>query len=201
MAPDAEAAAAVAEGGPDGVFESLTFGNFDVEEALIEWEGLFTGRSFEEVLDDDVPKAVVDPDDGEGPLVLAVSRKRPIPTRAGVFTAGVLAHCLPKTAWQRLSAGDGAKGHRFYDWAQGEIHSPASSTGHRSLLIRRNRRTGELAFYSWSTRAEAEAGKDSMTGAAGAAGAVSRRGRRPAGAGRGPARAWVLRGGPARAPG
>ncbi|WP_370088398.1 hypothetical protein [Streptacidiphilus sp. MAP12-16] len=44
VAPDAEAAAAVAEGGPDGVFESLTFGNFDVEEALIEWEGIFTGR-------------------------------------------------------------------------------------------------------------------------------------------------------------
>jgi hypothetical protein len=73
VAPDAEAAAAVAEGGPDGVFESLTFGNFDVEEALIEWEGIFTGRSFEEVLDNDVPETVVDPDDGEGPLVLAVS--------------------------------------------------------------------------------------------------------------------------------
>ncbi|MFD4562126.1 IS701 family transposase [Streptomyces sp. NPDC058469] len=79
--------------------------------------------------------------------VLAVSRKRPIPTRAGVLTAGMLAHCLPKTVWQRLSAGDGAKGRRFYDWAQVEIDSPASSTGHRSLLIRRNRRTGELAFY------------------------------------------------------
>uniref|UniRef100_A0AAU2VGF9 Uncharacterized protein n=1 Tax=Streptomyces sp. NBC_00003 TaxID=2903608 RepID=A0AAU2VGF9_9ACTN len=65
VAPDAEAAAAVAEGGPDGVFESLTFGNFDVEEALIEWEGIFTGRSFEEVLDDGVPETVVDPDDGE----------------------------------------------------------------------------------------------------------------------------------------
>ncbi|MFC9398663.1 hypothetical protein ACFTWS_36800 [Streptomyces sp. NPDC057027] len=52
VAPDAEAAAAVAEGGPDGVFESLTFGNFDAEEALIEWEGIFTGRSFEEALDD-----------------------------------------------------------------------------------------------------------------------------------------------------
>ena len=73
VAPDAEAAAAVAEGGPDGVFGSVTFGNFDVEEALIEWEGIFTGRSFEEVLDDDVPETVVDPDDGEGPLVLAVS--------------------------------------------------------------------------------------------------------------------------------
>ncbi|MFF8020737.1 IS701 family transposase [Streptomyces sp. NPDC007896] len=79
--------------------------------------------------------------------VLAVSRKRPIPTRAGVFPAGVLAHCLPKKAWQQLSAGDGAKGHRLYDWAQVEIDSPSDSTGHRSLLVRRNQRTGELAFY------------------------------------------------------
>jgi hypothetical protein len=79
--------------------------------------------------------------------VLAVSRKRPIPTRAGVFAAGLLAHCLPKKAWQRLSAGEGAKGRRFYDWAQVEIDGPPGSTGHRSLLIRRNRHTGELAFY------------------------------------------------------
>lgn len=75
VAPDAEAAAAVAEGGPDGVFESLTFGNFDVEEALIEWEGIFTGRSFEEVLDDDVPETVVDPDDGEGPRFPCAGRR------------------------------------------------------------------------------------------------------------------------------
>ncbi|MET9183612.1 IS701 family transposase [Kitasatospora aureofaciens] len=78
--------------------------------------------------------------------VLAVSRKRPVPTRAGVFRAGNLAHGLPKRAWQRLSAGAGAKGHRFYDWAQVEIHTPECS-GYRWLLVRRNRRTGELAFY------------------------------------------------------
>ncbi|MBW8707152.1 hypothetical protein MBT84_46725 [Streptomyces sp. MBT84] len=78
--------------------------------------------------------------------VLAVSRKRPISTHAGVSTAGMLAHFLPAKAWQRLSAGDGAKGHRFYDWAQVEIDRPCASTGDRSLLIRRSRRTGELTF-------------------------------------------------------
>jgi hypothetical protein len=36
MAPDRGAASAVVEGGPDGVFESLTFGNFDAGEALLE---------------------------------------------------------------------------------------------------------------------------------------------------------------------
>ncbi|MGW4559456.1 IS701 family transposase [Streptomyces sp. NPDC004365] len=79
--------------------------------------------------------------------VLAVSRKRPIPTRGGVIDAGVLARCLPKNAWQRLSAGDGAKGRRYYDWAQVEIDAPKEGAGNRSLLVRRNRRTGELAFY------------------------------------------------------
>ena len=47
-----------------------------------------------------------------------------------------------------MSAGKGAKGHRFYDWAWtrlvGDVDEPA---GHRWLLIRRNRRTGELAYY------------------------------------------------------
>ncbi|MEY9988558.1 hypothetical protein ABIE67_000590 [Streptomyces sp. V4I8] len=54
---------------------------------------------------------------------------------------------LPASAWQRHSAGAGAKGPRFYDWAW--IHI---GTGvHRHLLIRRNRTTSELAFYlCWS---------------------------------------------------
>ncbi|MET9079180.1 hypothetical protein ABZX95_45365 [Streptomyces sp. NPDC004232] len=74
VAPDHDAAAAVVEAGPDGVFESLTFGNFDAEEALIEWESIFTGRSFEELVAADEPEFVADPGDGEGPVVLAASR-------------------------------------------------------------------------------------------------------------------------------
>jgi SRSO17 transposase len=55
---------------------------------------------------------------------------------------------LPKRAWQRLSAGPGAKGHRFYDWAWITIAGPTPArAGQRWLLVRRNRRTGELAFY------------------------------------------------------
>jgi hypothetical protein len=42
-------------------------------------------------------------------------------------------------------AGAGAKGHRFYDWAWLAIDPGAP--GHRHLLIRRHRHTGELAFY------------------------------------------------------
>ncbi|MEU9978777.1 hypothetical protein [Streptomyces sp. NPDC051014] len=74
VAPDHAAAAAVVDAGPDDFFESLTFGNFDAEEALIEWEGIFTGRTFEDLLAADVPDIVADPGDGEGPVVLAASR-------------------------------------------------------------------------------------------------------------------------------
>ncbi|MEW2484734.1 hypothetical protein [Streptomyces sp. NPDC048411] len=72
-APDDEAAAAVVERGPDGVFESLVFGNFDIEEAMIEWESPFTGRRFEDLVAADEPRVVADPRDGEGPLVLVAS--------------------------------------------------------------------------------------------------------------------------------
>ncbi|MFE1458681.1 IS701 family transposase [Streptomyces sp. NPDC058735] len=61
--------------------------------------------------------------------------------------ADTVAGRLPATAWQRHSAGNGAKGPRHYDWAW--IHIGTGE--HRHLLIRRNRTTGELAFYlCWS---------------------------------------------------
>ncbi|MDH6711105.1 SRSO17 transposase [Kitasatospora sp. MAA19] len=77
--------------------------------------------------------------------VLAVSSTHPVVTRAGKFQAKALAARIP--AWQRLSAGAGAKGERYYDWAQIDIHNPTGRVGQWCLLVRRNRRTGELAFY------------------------------------------------------
>ncbi|MFG2304523.1 IS701 family transposase [Actinacidiphila glaucinigra] len=79
--------------------------------------------------------------------VLAVSSTHPVTTQAGKFQAKTLAARIPKRAWQRLSAGSGAKGERYYDWAQVEVHGPAGRLGQWCLLVRRNRRTGELAFY------------------------------------------------------
>ena len=56
-----------------------------------------------------------------------------------------VATTLPRGAWQRHSAGSGAKGPRPYDWALVEID--ADQPGHRWLLVRRNSTTGELAYY------------------------------------------------------
>jgi SRSO17 transposase len=81
--------------------------------------------------------------------VLAIAGNRRLPTAAGPIRADVLAAALPARAWQRHSAGSGAKGQRYYDWACLDLPAPDRSpgTGCWWLLIRRSRRTGELAFY------------------------------------------------------
>jgi SRSO17 transposase len=77
--------------------------------------------------------------------VLAVAASHQVTTAAGPCQARALAARLPRRAWQRYSAGQGAKGHRYYDWAWAAIDP--GRPGHRWLLIRRNRHTRELAFY------------------------------------------------------
>jgi SRSO17 transposase len=77
--------------------------------------------------------------------VLAVACRHTVTTGAGTVRADVLARRLPRSAWQRLSAGQGAKGCRYYDWAW--ISTDPGQPGHRWLLIRRNRTTKELAYY------------------------------------------------------
>lgn len=71
-------------------------------------------------------------------------------------TAATIARALPKSAWRRLSAGDGTKGARLHDWAYVELadldareYSEAlSGKWTRGLLIRRNIADGDLAFFS-----------------------------------------------------
>ena len=77
--------------------------------------------------------------------VLAVAASHRVATAAGTCAVRQLAARLPRRAWQRYSVGAGAKGHRYYDWAWLAIEP--GRPGQRWLLIRRNRRTAELAFY------------------------------------------------------
>ncbi|MGW5465110.1 IS701 family transposase [Streptomyces sp. NPDC003996] len=83
--------------------------------------------------------------------VLAVACWHEVTTGAGKFRADALAKKVPRRAWQKLSAGAGAKGPRYYDWAV--IDLADSRPGIRQLLIRRNHRTGELAYYRCYSRA------------------------------------------------
>ena len=75
-------------------------------------------------------------------------------------TAEQIAAALPTSRYVRLSAGDGAKGPRLYDWAYLELANlDAEAQGYpgshgiwtRGLLIRRNLADQELAFFAtWS---------------------------------------------------
>ncbi|HEY1000339.1 MAG TPA: IS701 family transposase, partial [Streptosporangiaceae bacterium] len=58
----------------------------------------------------------------------------------GDATPDGMQHLLAAARWDA-----GAKGYRYYDWAWLAIDP--GRPGHRHLLIRRNRRTSELAFY------------------------------------------------------
>ncbi|MFI7065183.1 IS701 family transposase [Kribbella sp. NPDC050124] len=84
--------------------------------------------------------------------VLAVACSHPVRTGVGKIRADELAASLPRKAWQRLSAGAGSKGPRWYDWAWISIEPErADAQGQRWLLLRRNNTTGELAYHRcWS---------------------------------------------------
>ena len=71
-------------------------------------------------------------------------------------TAEEIAGALPASAWVRLSAGDGTKGPRQYDWAYleladleaEEVGCPEPGTWTRGLLIRRSLADPSLAFLT-----------------------------------------------------
>ncbi|MDX3072643.1 hypothetical protein ACIP98_18795 [Streptomyces sp. NPDC088354] len=134
-APDHQAAAAVVERGPEGVFESSYFGNFDPDEALVEWQGILTGRGFEELVAAGEPEVVAGPDDGEGPLLLAVStaltealavagpdriaeagRTRSLDRAADGEVIDPETAVLILGDLAALARGIGGRGHRLYCW-------------------------------------------------------------------------------------
>jgi SRSO17 transposase len=96
---------------------------------------------------------------GKG-YVLGVNATQPFnswigkPVAAG--TAEQIAQGLEPVAWQRLSAGEGTKGPRLYDWAYLELadldaeeyRDGATGLWTRGLLIRRSLADGECAYFT-----------------------------------------------------
>jgi SRSO17 transposase len=84
--------------------------------------------------------------------VLAVKATQPLWAASGHGPAEVpaceLVAGLPARAWRRLSAGDGAKGPRAYDWARVALTRPGWPGRGFWLLARRRLSDGELAFYA-----------------------------------------------------
>ncbi|MFD9028631.1 IS701 family transposase [Streptomyces parvulus] len=134
-----------------GIPDDLAFATKPVLAARMIGRALDTGTPARWVAGDEVygdnPHLRADLEERRTHYVLAVSSTHQVIMAAGKFPAKAIAAKIPKRAWQRRSAGEGAKGERYYDWAQADIHGPADRLGHWWLLARRNRRTGELAFY------------------------------------------------------
>jgi SRSO17 transposase len=96
---------------------------------------------------------------GKG-YVLGVNATHPFTSWIGkpevAGTAEEIARGLDDTAWRRLSAGEGTKGPRLYDWAYLELADLDASEYDdrragpwtRGLLIRRSLTDGELAFFA-----------------------------------------------------
>ena len=87
------------------------------------------------------------------PFVLAVPSNEPL-WRDGpqYLEARVIADELPADAWQRLSAGDGAKGPRWYDWAwqplwRLQLTAEERAQGHWLLIRRSIDDPTDLAYY------------------------------------------------------
>jgi SRSO17 transposase len=75
--------------------------------------------------------------------VMAVSCDSRFTTPTGPRRADELAADAPRTGWQRLSAGQGSKGHRLYDWL---VLDPGAEE--HVLLVRRSiSKPTELAYY------------------------------------------------------
>src|SRR5918911_1951171 len=84
----------------------------------------------------------------EIPHVLAVkSNESLVSMRLGFERADALVAAVRADAWQRVSAGAGAKGQRLYDWVAIPIRPLREPGVGHWLLARRSLDDGELAYY------------------------------------------------------
>jgi len=89
--------------------------------------------------------------------VLAIACSHRVRAGGSTHRADALRRWVPARAWQQISCGKGAKGHRYYDWAflrldhghgDADLGGQASDqAGQHWLMLRCHQRTGELAFY------------------------------------------------------
>ena len=98
---------------------------------------------------------------GRGYVLAVTSRQR-----LGLKTVADWLEDVPGNGWQRLSAGEGAKGPRLYDWAWLPDGSDDASGWQKGLLIRRKLAHPE-AFTFYLTRAPAASGLSDLVRVAG----------------------------------
>jgi SRSO17 transposase len=88
--------------------------------------------------------------------VLTVACDHRVRAAGDTWRADTLLRHVPAQAWQWVSCGRGAKGHRLYDWAFIRLDpcpDRGDQLGQHWLMVRRHHKTGELAFYRcWMPR-------------------------------------------------
>jgi SRSO17 transposase len=94
----------------------------------------------------------IDLEQQQRPFVLAIRSNEKLwstlEDRFGQHAAAVLAAAAPPEEWQRLSAGAGAKGERFYDWARVRLMRLQQPPWDHWLLVRRHpSKPDQLAYY------------------------------------------------------
>jgi SRSO17 transposase len=97
----------------------------------------------------------------EQPFVLAVPSDEPLwvlwDGMPQQIPARTIAQALSEEAWERLSAGDGAKGPRWYDWAAVPLARLAEPLWRHALLVRRSLADPtDLAYYVVFARRETD---------------------------------------------
>lgn len=96
----------------------------------------------------------------EQPFVLAVASNEPLWWGGPDYRkAAEIAAALEARAWKRISAGDGAKGPRLYDWALADLWrlqltSEEQAWGHYLLVRRSIDNPADLAYYVVFARRE-----------------------------------------------
>lgn len=74
----------------------------------------------------------------EQPFVLALSGKESVWLEAQQQSVKAVLAATPSEGWERISAGDGSKGPRWYDWRRLELAAPPSEGWKRWLVMRRS---------------------------------------------------------------
>jgi SRSO17 transposase len=72
------------------------------------------------------------------PYVLAVSGKERVWRAQRQQSVKLVLAALPSAGWERLSAGAGSKGPRWYEWLRLELHAPRQVGWKRWLVVRRS---------------------------------------------------------------
>lgn len=102
VAPDDTSANLALQSGPGQAFESLSFGNFDPEEAVVQWECLLAGGSFEELVEAGEPRIIAG-QDNDGCVVFAFSPR----LTTALADAGRSRLRDVAASWAQLRAEDG----------------------------------------------------------------------------------------------